>query len=111
MNKTTKYLGLVTILSIFTVALSSDYIDEAEALEDPYIEIFGISAMEEGMYKVVFTVYNPTNENIQRWLLLHVSSDTSHKEARSSWISANSYTYVPVLIHADDPSTITATLD
>ena len=111
MDKKIKFIGLLLILPSLLVLTNSNYVYEAEALGDPYIEMYSISALENDMYKVIFTVHNPTSKNIHQWLLVHVSSDTSSKDVRSSWISANSYTYVPVLIQADDPSTITAELD
>ncbi len=89
-------------------------VEETKASEDtklkgvPYVEEFGITSLGEGMYKVTFTVY-AGNEDLQ-WELLQVSSDISHKEAPIPNLFADSYTYVPVLIQADDPSTISAEL-
>ncbi len=77
--------------------------------EGPYVEQFGISALGENMYKVTFTVY-AGNEDLQGGIL-QVSSDISHKEAQITDLFANSYTYVPVLIQADDPSTIFPWID
>ena len=74
--------------------------------EGPYVEQFGISALGENMYKVTFTVY-AGNEDLQEELL-QVSSDISQKEAQIPNLFADSHTYVPVLIQADDPSTINA---
>ena len=74
--------------------------------EGPYVEQFGISALGENMYKVTFTVY-AGNEDLQEELL-QVSSDISQKEAQIPNLFADSHTYVPVLIQADDPSTISA---
>ncbi len=74
--------------------------------EGPYVEHFGISALGENMYKVTFTVY-AGNEDLQEELL-QVSSDISQKEAQIPNLFADSHTYVPVLIQADDPSTISA---
>ncbi len=76
--------------------------------EGPYVEQFGISALGENMYKVTFTVY-AGNEDLQDELL-QVSSDISQKEAQIPNLFADSYAYVPVLIQADDPSTISAEL-
>ena len=76
--------------------------------DNPYVEVFGISALGENMYKVVFTVY-AGNEDLQEELL-QVSSDISQKEAQIPNLFADSYTYVPVLIQADVPATISAEL-
>lgn len=77
--------------------------------ESPYAEQFGISSLGENMYKVMFTVY-AGNEDLQDGVL-HVSSDVAQKEALITKVFANSYTYVPVLIMADDPSTILTWID
>jgi len=80
--------------------------EEETNQEGQYVEQFGISALGENMYKVVFTVY-AGNEDLQDGLL-QVSSDISQKEALIPNLFADSYAYVPVLIQADDPSTISA---
>ena len=74
--------------------------------EGSHVDQFGISALGENMYKVVFTVY-AGNVDLQEELL-QVSSDISQKEAQIPNLFADSHTYVPVLIQADDPSTISA---
>ncbi len=151
MNQKIKYIGLLALLPLLTVPLTTDYAvaDTAKAkghpggdvrafgdntkdivcgdklcseIEDkqvtkkvketnpqgPYVELFGISSLGENMYKVTFTVY-AGNEELQDGIL-QVSSDISQKEAQISNLFADSYTYVPVLIQADDPSTISAEL-
>lgn len=170
-----RYVGLLAILPLFTVALSIDYIGEANAVNTSswdaiggqhgsktkdameskirihegnggkrfgqytahivcgdklcseieakqvteitlerdlgvaYIEQFGLSALGEDMYKVVFTVY-AGNEDLTSGIL-HVSSDIANKEVPMTKVFAHSYTYVPVLIQADDPSTIIAAFE
>lgn len=74
--------------------------------EGPYAEQFGISSLGENMYKVTFTVYAGNEDLVDG--VLHVSSDVANKEAPITTVFANSNTYVPVLILADDPSTILA---
>ncbi len=59
------------------------------------------------MYKATFTVYAGNEDLLDG--VLHVSSDIADKDAPTR-IVANSYGYVPVLIQADDPSTISAEL-
>ncbi len=76
--------------------------------EGPYAEQFGISSLGENMYKVTFTVYAGNEDLLDG--VLHVSSDVANKEVPIR-IFANSNTYVPVLILADDPSTILAWID
>ncbi len=76
--------------------------------ERPYAEQFGISSLGENMYKVTFTVYAGNEDLLDD--VLHVSSDVVQKEAPIK-VVANSYVYVPVLILADDPSTILAWID
>ena len=171
-----KFVGLLVIMPLFTVALSIDYIGEADAVNTgswddnsgnrygsttkdamaskkqihegnggkrfgqytkhivcgdklcseieakevakvtternydvSFIEQFGISALGEDMYKVVFTVYAGNGDLSSG--ILYVSSDISHKEALLTKVFAHSYTYVPVLIRSDDPSTIIAALE
>ncbi len=88
-------------------------VEQTKASEDTkskgvaYVEQFGISALGEGMYKVTFTVYAGNEDLLDG--VLHVSSDVADKDAPTR-IVANSYGYVPVLIQADDPSTISAEL-
>ncbi len=153
MNKTQKFIGLLAILPLALVALSSGLIGEAEAAtqsvgtpnqsfgsvgspvcggalcgessantqvdqtkasEDTkskgvaYVEEFGITSLGEGMYKVTFTVY-AGSEDLPAGTM-QVSSDISHKEVLVTKVFANSVAYVPVLIQADDPSTISAEL-
>ncbi len=153
MNKTQKFIGLLAILPLALVALSSGLIGEAaaatqysvgtpnqsfgsanspvcggalcseslanteveqtKASEDTkpkgaaYVEEFGITSLGEGMYKATFTVYAGNEDLLDG--VLHVSSDVADKDAPIR-IVANSYGYVPVLIQADDPSTISAEL-
>jgi len=152
MNQKIKYIGLLALLPLLTVPLTTDYavadtakakghpggdvrafgdntkhivcgdklcseIDDKQVTkkvketnpEGPYVEQFAISSLGENMYKVTFTVY-AGNENLQDGIL-QVSSDISHKETRITDLFANSYTYVPVLIQADDPSTISASIE
>ncbi len=152
MNKTQKFIGLLAILPLALVALSSGLIGEAEAAtqsvgtpnqsfgsagspvcggalcsessanteveqtkasEDTksrvaYVEEFGITSLGEGMYKVTFTVY-AGYEDLPAGTM-QVSSDISHKEVLVTKVFANSVAYVPVLIQADDQSTISAEL-
>jgi len=148
MNQKIKYIGLLVLLPLLTVPLTTDYAvaDTAKAkghpggdvrafgentkhivcgdklcseIEDkqvtkkvketnpegPYVEQFGISSLGENMYKVTFTVYAGNEDLLDD--VLYVSSDVADKEAPIK-IVANSYVYVPVLIQADDPSTISA---
>ena len=74
------------------------------------IDIFAISEIGENMYKVVFTVSNNSDKDIHKYQTLQVSSDSSSKDTLVTGISANSYTYVPVIIEATDPATISAEL-
>ncbi len=46
MNKTLKYVGLLTILPLFTVALTTDYFDEAKAMPNDGND--GIIAADSG---------------------------------------------------------------
>ena len=154
MNQTIKNVGLLAILPLALVALSSGLMGEAEAAtqysigtpnqsfgsagspvcggalcgessanteveqtkasEDTkskgvaYVEEFGITSLGEGMYKVTFTVY-AGSEDLPAGTM-QVSSDISHKEVLVTKVFANSVTYVPVLIQADDPSAISAEL-
>ncbi len=84
--------------------------DQNQTEEETSVEIFAISEIGENLYKAVFTVYNNSDEDIQKFQTLQVSSDSSSKDTLVSWISENSYTYVPVIIEATDPATISAEL-
>jgi len=89
-------------------------VEQTKASEDTkskgvaYVEQFGITSLGEGMYKVTFIVY-AGNEDLPAGTM-QVSSDISHKEVLVTKVFANSATYVPVLIQADDPSAISAEL-
>ena len=109
MNQILKYAGLFAILPLFVVALSPDYVGGVQA-EETSMEIFAISEIGENMYKVVFTVPNNSDKHIWEIQTLQVSSDSSSKDTLVPWISKNSYTYVPVIIEATDPATISAEL-
>ena len=118
MNQKIKYIGLLAILPLAMVALAPELIGDAYALqedenqteEETLIDIFTISEIGENMYKAVFTVSNNSDKDIQKYQILQVSSDSSSKDTFVAWISANSYTYVPVIIEATDSATINAEL-
>jgi len=114
MNQITKYIGLLAILPLAMVALAPELIVDAYAQKaggsSTSIDIFAISEIGENMYKAVFTVSNNSDKDIQKFQTLQVSSDSSSKVTFVAWISANSYTYVPVIIEATDPATISAEL-
>ncbi len=118
MNQKIKYIGLLAILPLAMVALAPELIGDAYALqedenqteEETLIDIFTISEIGENMYKAVFTVSNNSDKDIQKYQILQVSSDSSSKDTLVTGISANSYTYVPVIIEATDPATINAEL-
>ena len=88
----------------------SEVKDQNQTEEETSVEIFAISEIGENLYKAVFTVSNNSDEDIQKFQTLQVSSDSSSKDTLVSWISENSYTYVPVIIEATDPATISAEL-
>ncbi len=114
MNQKIKYIGLLAILPLAMVAFAPDLIGDAFAQKaeesSTSIDIFAISEIGENMYKAVFTVSNNSDKDIQKFQALQVSSDSSSKAALVTGISANSYTYVPVIIEATDPATINAEL-
>ena len=76
--------------------------------KDPHIEIFGLTGLGEGVYKVLFTVHAGSEDLPEG--KLSASSDIAQKETLVTKVYADSVTYVPVLIQANDPNSISAEL-
>lgn len=107
MNQKLKYIGLLTVLPLLTVALSSDVIREAMAEEGPSVEIASISQKGDDSYRVIFTIH-AGDEALPDGKLL-VTSDSDRAEVLFRGASAGSVTGTDrILVTAKDPSSIHA---
>ena len=76
--------------------------------DNPYVEVFSVSELSEGWYKVLITVY-AGNEDLAQ-VNLKVTTDLSTKQSPVPTIPARSWSDVPILIQTTDPATISAEL-
>ena len=107
MTQKQKYLGLLAILPLLMVALSSGGIDEAMAEEDALVEMTSINQRGDRGYDVSFTIY-AGDEALPDGKLL-VTSDSQSREVLFRGVSAGSVASTgQFLIVADDPSSIKA---
>ncbi len=117
MKEITKYLGLLAILPLLTVALSSTYIGDAEAVvvEKTFTHIKD----EVNSFDVGFTIWaddRPSDAGYERNSIaleagkLLVTSDKASKEVNFMSVRYGSHTSVQLRIAADDPDSITASI-
>ncbi len=115
MIQKTKYIGMLAMLPLVMVALSVDYIGDADAAE---IEKKFIMLEDGGTsYTVIFTIstddkasdagYERNSIALEAGRLL-VTSDKASMELPFGSVTAGSQTSVHLRIVADDPDSITA---
>lgn len=107
-----KYLGLLTIIPLFTIAISSYYIGtaEAESLKgEPFVEIVSVkrfSAESPDISKVTIKAYAGSLDIIDVQIL--VTSSTARETASINEIQALSFSITSVLLKVKDPNSVTA---
>ncbi len=109
MTQKQKYLGLLAILPLLMVALSSGGIDEAMAEEDALVEMTSINQRGDRGYDVSFTIY-AGDETLPDGKLL-VTSDSQSREVLFRGVSAGMTASTgQVLISAKDPSSLSVSM-
>jgi hypothetical protein len=107
MTEKQKYLGLLSILPLLIVALTSGGIDEAMAEEAASVKMSSINQKGDYTYEVIFQVF-AGDEDLADGKLL-VTSDSSSKEVLFRGASAGSVTGTDsILVVAKDPTSISA---
>ena len=99
------------LTAVFTLILPQTPLTNAEQFGGvPYVELFDIDKLRasENMYKVLFKVHAGNQDMLK--LELYVSSDISGKYVPVTTVFAHQLTNVPVIIQADDPSSIRANM-
>ncbi len=125
MNKVLKYVGLVAILPLFTLALSLDYIDNAEAgpsnldvkagpatpfkLNDgaPFLKQLSVtkfSGVSPDTYRATFMAYSGGND--LTYVQILVKSDSDSELTSIAGISAHASSVATVIIQAKDPGSV-----
>ena len=122
-----KYLGLLTIILLFTIAMSSDYIGTAEAngytqkvyhdgpiqafeslKGEPFVEIVSVkrfSAESPDISRVTIKAYAGSLDIIDVQIL--VTSGTARETASINEIQALSFSITNVLLKVKDPNSVT----
>ncbi|HXV66853.1 MAG TPA: hypothetical protein VD731_06495 [Nitrosopumilaceae archaeon] len=107
MNQKQKYLGLLAMLPLLTIALTSDGTREAVAENGPTVKMSGITQKGDNSYWVSFTIH-VGGEPLPDGKLL-VTSDSDSTEALYRGASVGSITGTDkILVIAQDPSSIHA---
>lgn len=117
-----KYVGLFAMLPLLTVALSSEYIQDADARPgtggvdakkaavNPYFEVVDIqpaSANSKYLYNVIFDVFAGDFNVTNLMMLIDSDMETIRTYAGSS-MNAGDHSTTTVKIRAHDPSSIRA---
>jgi len=108
MNQKLKYVGLLAILPLFMVALTT--YQDANAIElnedSPHVDVTSVIYKDKGWYKVNMKLFAGDQDLLAGKLL--VRSDIASKEIDHFKVIANSVTSERTMIKANDKNSITA---
>ena len=95
------------------LVVGDSMIVEAKSLDGSYFELFDITSLGSGLYKVTLVMYAGPEEivtgvpkGMSPGRVLHASSDNANELVYVPRINANSQDWLSVIISANEPSTI-----